>query len=157
MGSGSGEKAAGSGEDEFIENAKKKWKEQDEMGITSVYQRKQNPNAPIVDETLIGERIEFLTLFDIDDDGDETELRWCAGVVERVSDGSWVIPTKSGRGRKCYDVGAAAEILWDAITDAGMNMKACRTIVPLKANKWNKNVEEARRKDIGDHNYGIMD
>ena len=64
-----------------------------------------------------------------------------------------MIPTVSGRGRKCYEKGAAAEIFWDAIPDA--DMKACRTIAPFNPNLWNKEVDGAWRRDLGDYDYGL--
>ena len=54
----------------------------------------QKRDAPAVDETLIGKRIEFLSEFDMDEEGTEKEPRWCSGVVERICDDTWIIPGK---------------------------------------------------------------
>ena len=37
------------------------------------------------------------------------------GTVERVSDGTWLIP---GSSTKCYKEGEAAELYWDAVPEA---------------------------------------
>jgi hypothetical protein len=108
----------------------------------------QDPNPPPVDESLVGFRIEMCFEFDIDDEGKEKDYRWCTGVVERVSDGTWVIPTPSGRGRKCYEENGAIEVFWDAVADCN-DMPACRTITPISERKWNKEGVGAWRKDLG--------
>ena len=48
----------------------------------------------------------------------------------------------------------SAEVNWDAIPDADM-VVACVGIISLNPRKWNKDAEEARRKDLGDYDYGI--
>ena len=106
--------------------------------------------SPAVDETLLGKRIEFLSEFDMDEEGTEKEPRWCSGVVERICDGTWVIP---GKVRKCWKEGEAVEVFWDAIPDA--DMPACRDNVALNPNKWNKDVIDAWRMDLGEYNYGV--
>ena len=30
-----------------------------------------------------------------------TDVCWCGGVIKETSDGTWIIPTVSGRGKKC--------------------------------------------------------
>jgi len=82
---------------------------------------------------LIGKRIEYLSEFDMDDKGTEQEPRWCSGVVQRICEGTWVIP---GKMRKCWKEGEAVEVFWDVIPDA--DMPACRDKVALNPNKWNK-------------------
>ena len=67
----------------------------------------QKRDAPAVDETLIGKRIEFLSEFDMDEEGTEKEPRWCSGVVERICDGTWVIP---GKVKKCRKEDEAVEV-----------------------------------------------
>jgi len=79
-----------------------------------------------VSEDLIGKRVEYLAEFDMDDSGTEKEPRWCSGVVERICDGTWVIP---GRMRKCWKENEAVEVFWDAIPEA--DAPACRAQVAL--------------------------
>ena len=136
--------------DEFDEKARKNWKERESEGIGSVYSTRQKRDAPTVDETLIGKRIEYLSEFDIDTEGTTKELRWCSGVVERICDGTWVIP---GRARKCWNEGEAVEVFFDAIPDA--DMVACREKVALNTRKWNKDCDGAWRMDLGEYNFGV--
>ena len=75
-------------------------------------------------------------------------LLWCGGVVQRVSDGTWIIPTISGRGRKMYAAGEAVEVYWDAIPDA--NFPAGSTIEKIDPKKWNKSGVGAWRMDLED-------
>ena len=61
--------------------------------------------------------------------------------------------SKAGKTRVCYKEGETVEVNWDAIPDA--DMKSCVSIVGLNPRKWNKDVEEAWQKDLGDYNYGV--
>ena len=99
-----------------------------------MYSKRQKKDAPAIDETLIGKRIEYLSEFDMDEEGTEKESRWCSGVVEIICDGTWVIP---GKMRICWKEGEAVEIFWDARPDAS-DMPACRDKVALNPKKWNK-------------------
>jgi len=137
-------------EDEFELKSRNDWKKRELEGFTSVHSKRQKRDAPAVDETLLGKRIEFLSEFDMDEEGTEKEPRWCSGVVERICDGTWVIP---GKVRKCWKEGEAVEVFWDAIPDA--DMPACRDKVALNPNKWNKDVIDAWRMDLGEYNYGV--
>ena len=68
----------------------------------------------VVGGSLVGTRIEYLSKFDIDDldKGSTKILEWCGGVVEKICDGTWLIP----RARtKCYKERKVEEVLWDAI------------------------------------------
>ena len=47
----------------------------------------QQPDAP-KHEPLIGMRIEYLSIIDMDKAGSETNVLWMGGIVERVSDGT---------------------------------------------------------------------
>jgi hypothetical protein len=85
-------------EDEFELNARNKWKKQESQGHGSVYSMQQKKNAPAVDETFICKRIEVVISFDMNKEGTEQAQLWCSGVVERICDGTWVIP---GKMRKC--------------------------------------------------------
>ena len=85
--------------EEFIVESKKKWKASDESGLTDIDRLRQEKPIPKMDDDMIGKRIKYCSLFDMDEKGKEKELRWCGGVIERISDGTWVIPTVSGRER----------------------------------------------------------
>ena len=144
------EKAAANKE-EFEKNARKTWKDDEMEGYGSVYQHRQSRVPPNVDESLIGVRIEYLCGFE-DEEGNTLDNRWCAGVVRRISDeeNPWV---RKGKTRACYKEGEAAEIFWDAIPEA--KLKACLSIEPLNPRKWNKDVEGAWRRDLGNYDYGV--
>ena len=55
-------------EDEFELKSRNDWKKQDSEGFSSVYSKRQKKDAPPVDETLIGKRIEVLAEFDMDEE-----------------------------------------------------------------------------------------
>ena len=139
-------------EDEFELNARNKWKTQESEGYGSVYSIRQQKNALPVDETLTRKRIEVVISFDLNPEGTVTAERWCSGVVERICDGTWIIP---GRARKCWKEGEAVEVFWDAIEDTEPPMPACRSMVALNPNKWNKDGIDAWRMDLGEYNYGV--
>ena len=82
----------------------------------------------------------------------EKEPRWCSRVIERICDGTWVIP---GKVRKCWKEGEAVEVFWDAIPDADIDMPACRDRVALNPNKWNKDDIDAWRMDLGEYKYSV--
>ena len=137
-------------EEEFDLKSRNDWKKQEVEGFSSVRSKRHKKDSPAVDKALIGKRIEFLAEFDMDEEGTEKEPRWCSGVVERICDGTWVIP---GKCRKCWKEGEAVEVFFDAIPDA--DTPACREKVALNPNKWNKDVIDAWRMDLGEYNYGV--
>ena len=122
--------------------ARERWKNNEDTGIGSCNESMQQKDAPAVDDSMLGTHIECLCEFDMDDKGTIKELRWCGGLVERICDGSWLIPEIR---RKKYKVGQAADIFWDAISEADLGLSRC--IVPLNPKKWNKTIHEAWRKD----------
>ena len=71
-------------------------------------------------DSLIGERIEFLSKFETEVRVGEKYMWWCSGVVMRIYDGTWVKP---GTYRTRYKVGEAAEVLWDAIDEGKGNLQ----------------------------------
>ena len=58
----------------------------------------------------------MLVSFDVEDElGRPTGkkvMHWCGGVVEKILDGTWLLPIAR---KKCYKVNEAALVLWDAI------------------------------------------
>ena len=103
-------------EDEFEQKSRNEWKKRDAEGFSSIHSKRQKKNSPAVDETLIGKRIEVLISFDINKESAETAQRWCCGAVERICDGTWVIP---GRAMKYWKEDEAVEVFWDAMPDVG--------------------------------------
>ena len=141
-------------EGDFDTSARKRWINIETKGIGSVLERMQQKITLVIDESLAGTRIEYVYEFDndIDDKGDTKVLEWCGGIVERICDGTWIIP---GARTKCYKEGEAAEIFWDAIICAGIPQPQSRTIERLDPRKWNKHVVGAWRRDFGDISYGM--
>ena len=45
-----------------------------------------------IDDSFISTRIEYLSEFDMVGEVNMKELRWCGGVVEKISDGTWFNP-----------------------------------------------------------------
>ena len=112
----------------------------------------QNPYPPKVDESLLKSRIEYLSEFGLYDEREREmnkDLRWCSGIVERVSDGTWI---NTGNRRQCYKEVEAAEVFWDTMPE--FNMEASRSIKPFNSRLWNKNENESWRIDLGDISYG---
>ena len=138
-------------EEEFDTNARTEWKKREMDGVSSVHSKRQKPSAPTVDESLIGKRIEYRCLFDMDDEGLVKKPRWCCGVIERLCDGSWIIP---GHPRKRWKVAEAAEICWDAMPDANID-EPFRDKVEMDPKNWNKDCIGAWRMDLGDYDYGV--
>ena len=103
-----------------------------------------------MDESFINTRIEYLSEFDINEDGKQKELRWCGGTVEQVSDNTWVKP---GCRRKCYKTHEAAFVHWDAVPEA--DLPSTRSIEPFDEKKWNGNCSGSWRKELSDVNYGV--
>ena len=122
-------------------------------GATSVDAERQQLHAPPVDESLVGKRIIYCSNYDVDEKGDDKMLRWCGGTVLKISDGTWIIPTVSGRGRKCYGIGEAADVEWDPLPDA--NFPGGRCIEPFDQKKWNRECHGGWMMDLGDYDYGV--
>jgi len=142
-------------EDEFDSEARKRWREQDNNGERSTHQILNTVGRRKLDQSFEKKRIEVLTSFDIFDENKikiGTELRWCGGVVKKVSDGTDRVP--NGRTR-CYKENEAAKIEWDPVEE--LDAPACTTWEVLKETKWNKNCEGAWRIDFGVIDYGIKD
>ena len=43
-----------------------------------------------IDDSFIGNMINYLSEFDLVGEGNMKELHWCVGVVKNISDGTWV-------------------------------------------------------------------
>ena len=63
----------------------------------------------------------------MDKEGTVKEQRWCAGEIEAVSDGTWVIADHRS---KVWKENEAARVFWDAIPNAGddKGLPACHSI-----------------------------
>ena len=79
-----------------------------------------------IDDSFIGTKIGYLSEFDLVGEGNMKELRWCGGVVESISDGTWVKP---GKLRQCYKENEAAFVFWDAVPEA--DYPTSRSIEPF--------------------------
>ena len=67
--------------------------------------------------------MEYVAYCDMDEEGNERELRKIGVKILEVSDGMWLIP---GKHTKCYKKNEAANVLWDAVEEA--NCSQCRLI-----------------------------
>ena len=74
--------------DEFKNQCRVIWREMEDNGEVSVLEQCQHLGKWKLDATFIGKRKEYLSNFDMDDEGTNLELRWCSGVIEEVSDGT---------------------------------------------------------------------
>ena len=133
---------------EFDKKARKEWKARNERGEGSVYQTLNAIGTRKLDLSFLNKRIEVYTSFDIGDG--KTALRWCIGVVTKISDGTWMKP---GARTAKFKENEAAEIDWDAVDEC--NMPACTTIEELKERKWNKDCKGTWRRHLGDETYGL--
>ena len=83
--------------DDFDHVAHEKWKKEEESGERSTLKDMQMIGKRKIDDMFVGEKIEYLTEFEILDDGGQ-DLRWCTGEVENVcdwkldTDCTWVVP-----------------------------------------------------------------
>ena len=100
--------------EEIEMNARGTQKKLNEEGFGSVHTSMQQPDATKL-KSLIGMRIKYLSIIDMDKAGSETNVLWMGGTVERVSDGTWLMP---GSRTKCYKEGEAAEVYQDAVSEA---------------------------------------
>lgn len=130
--------------------AREKWKVREASGQGSVLMDMQKIGDRPMDESFIGTRIEMLSNFDMDDEGIVKEAIWCSGIVEDVSDGTWII----AHTRRRYKANEAARVNWDAVPSA--NFLGGRSVEIFKSNKWNQNDVGAWRKDMGEVDYGIF-
>ena len=126
------------------------WKKRNEEGFVSVHASMQHPNAPKL-ESLIGMIIKYLSSIDMDKAVSETNVLWMGGTVERVSDGTWLMPVERN---KCYKEGEAAEVYWDAVSGANyppdiMTEKSDQKLL-------NKYKVRACKRDHGEVDYGMQ-
>ena len=77
-------------------------------------------------------------------------LRWCGGVIKRISDGTWL---RDGTRTKCYNENEVAYIHWDPIPE--LDMAACKGNQELLERKRNKDIGGAWRWDLGEEDYGL--
>ena len=136
---------------EFDINARVKWKSNEEKGIGSTLSEMQQHGRVTMDQSFVGKRIELYSKFDISDDGKVTDTRWCGGVVEAVSDGTW---RKTRRGKACWKIGEVAKVMWDPVPEVGITTNY-PTIEEFKPNKWNQDCDGAWRMDLGEVDYGL--
>ena len=140
-------------EEEFDLNARHEWKDREQRGYGSVLEEMLELGNKTIDASFIGKRIEYLAEFDINEEGTVKDVRWCAGVVKAISDGTAPKWLKQNTVRACYKENEAALIDWDAIAEA--NMEAGESIVQLEPRKWNKNCVGAWRKELAEIDYGV--
>ena len=86
----------------------------------------------------------------MDKAGSETNVLWMGGTVERVRDGTWLMP---GSRTKCYKEVEAAKVHLDLVPEA--NYPPGRTTETSDQKLWNKNKVGARRRDHGEVDCGI--
>ena len=94
-----------------------------------------------LDESFLGVKIEYLSYFDLNDKGTEKQLRWCSGIIEEISDGTWKIEGK--RRGTLHKKNEEAKVFWDAIPEA--EMEACQSVEPFVAKQWNANCDGSWR------------
>ena len=54
----------------------------------SMHSRMQETHASTLDDAFIGTRIEYLSEFDLNLDGTETDICWCGGLIKEIYDGN---------------------------------------------------------------------
>ena len=105
----------------------------------------QTPYPPAPD-TLVGERLSVLASVDLNDSDNTKDCIWMSCVVLRVTDGTLLLTARSRK--RCYPVGEAAEIAWDAVSE--IEFETSSSIHSLNLNMWNKDKVGAWRKDFDD-------
>ena len=107
-------------------------------------ERQQPDNAPPLDETLVGMRLEICWKYFIEGTG-EPQLIWAPGQVDRVADGT--SDKASERCKKMLPAGAVL-IRWPA--DADRKEKESMSWQVLLPKKWNKTTQYGWRYDPRD-------
>ena len=134
----------------FEANCGTKCKEREDFGVGSMKMEMQRIGSRSLDESFLGVKIEYLSYFDLNDKGTEKQLRWCSGIIEEISDGTWQVEGK--RRGTFHRKNEAERVSWDAIPEA--KMEAYQSVEPFIAKKWNENCDGAwRLSDLGDMGY----
>ena len=137
-------------QEEIIEaNARLTWKNQEDEGFGNVHSKMQQPHAPAL---VKGLKIMYYSSVDMDEEGEDKELFWMSGVVERVSDGTWLVSANART--KCHKEGEAAEIKWDP--NPSINFPGGRSIEKFNPKLWNKAKEGAWCKNLGEIDYEVQ-
>ena len=126
------------------------WKARNERGDGSIHSSMQLLVALAIDKLFIEEKIKYYFKFNVGKKYEKEALRWCNGTVKKVCDGTWV---KAGTVNEYFKEGEAVLVRWKRIKEAGI--KASESIVELKERLWNKEIEGAWRRDLGDIDFGI--
>ena len=77
--------------EEIYTKARVTWNKRNEEGFGSVHANMQQPDAQKL-ESLIGMRIEYLSIIEMDKAGSEKNLLWMGDTFEIVSGGTWLLP-----------------------------------------------------------------
>ena len=142
-------------QDDIEKKAREQLKQDDIAGVSRLDKARQDKEAPAIDETLKGTKIEMVFLFDqLKADGtvDTTKpplSRWCVGTVAEVCDGTWI---KTDTLRARWKVGEAIEVKWEPIDEIGWAGGTSR--VAINANKWNRDGDGGWRKHLAPMEYG---
>ena len=96
-----------------------------------------------LDASWVNQRVEYYALYDIDLAGDKKKLRLVGEMIKEVSDGTWLIP---GGRTKCYKVNEAADVLWDAVPEAGC--PPCGSIDEFSPKLFNQEGDKGWRKEV---------
>ena len=111
---------------------------------------KQLASMPVVDDTLVGQRLDICECYDLEEGG--TELRWSQGEVILVSNGSNIL--KPNARSACYKRGEAVMIKWDANKDRNEDIStSSQRLLPSKWNPRGKHVVGGWRLDIDNIEY----
>ena len=78
---------------------RKEWQRREEIVDTGFLEKMQQLGKRKINDSFIGTRIEYLSEFNLIGEENMKELRWCGGVVEKISDGTWFNP---GKRHQCY-------------------------------------------------------
>ena len=115
-------------EELMMEQAKVRHQQREDDGLEDIVESMQPIQQPKVDNTLVGKRLEICWKFDLDEGGDV--LRWCPGVVVKVSDGNNMMKKHA-----YYKPGEAVMFKFDAIEERKEEEHTWK--VELKRSKWN--------------------
>ena len=102
-----------------------------------------------IDDSFIGTRIEYLSEFDLVGEGNMKEPCWCGGVVEDISDDTYVNPGKCHQ----YYKENESSFFWDAVPEA--DYPTSRSIEPFDEKKWNNNCDGSWRKELSAVDYRL--
>ena len=119
--------------------------QRESTGLGDHYAEMQPASMPVVNNKLIGKRLDICECYDLEEGG--TELRWSQGKVVLVSNGTNML--KPNARTACFKKGEAVMICWGANKERNEAVTvSTQRLLPSKWNPKGKHMEGAWRIDV---------